>query len=142
MTDASLEALEILRSPENLQWHLVPLFAFVLYVYFVEVERRNWHVLLASLFYYAAEICWEMLNGLVLHFTEHSAVWTTPGDTAFLIFVGLTIEISIMFAVAGVIYLKSLPEDRGMKVLGMPNRLILPLTWGVGVGESRSPHPL
>jgi hypothetical protein len=34
----------------------------------------------------------------------------------------LTIEISFMFAVAGVIFTKMLPKDRSLKILGIPNR--------------------
>ena len=64
----------------------------------------------------------ETWNALVLHFTDRSAVWTTPGDTAYLILVGLTIEISFMFAVAGVAFVKLLPADKNMRILGIPNR--------------------
>lgn len=45
-----------------------------------------------------------MFNALVLHWSNRAAMWTTPVDTAYLILVGLTIEISAMFAVfAGVL---------------------------------------
>ena len=131
MTDASIQALNILRSPDHLQWYLIPSLAFVLYVYFVEVEKRNWNAVLTGLLFYAAEFGWEMLNALVLHFTQRSAVWTTPGETAYLILVGLNIEISMMFAVAGLIVVKSLPGDRAKKLLGLPNRLVVPMAWGL-----------
>src|SRR5450759_2978214 len=39
--------------------------------------------------------------------------------------VGLTIEISMMFLVAGVILAKSLPADKKMKIRGIPNRWVL-----------------
>jgi hypothetical protein len=64
----------------------------------------------------------EILNGLWLHFSRYSAVWTTPGDTAYLLLIGLNIEISMMFAVAGVVFAKLLPEDRTRKIVGLPNR--------------------
>jgi hypothetical protein len=122
VTDASRAALAILRDPSNLQWYLIPLLAFVIYVYAVEVERRNWNAILAGLAFYGLEWALEIGNGLVLHFTGRSAVWTTPGNTSYLLLVGLTIEISMMFAVAGVVFAKVLPADRGMKILGIPNR--------------------
>jgi hypothetical protein len=121
MTDASQRALHLLRSPDHFQWYLIPLLAFILYVYVVEVQIKNWHVVLAGLILSAAEFTWEMLNALVLHVSQYSAVWTTPGDTAYL----------MMFFVAGVIVLKTLPEERTQKILGLPNRLIIPLAWGV-----------
>lgn len=122
MTESSLQALENLRSPDHFQWYLIPLFAFVVYVYFVEVERRNWNVVLAGLAFYGLEWFLEILNALWLHFSQYSAVWTAPGDSAFLLTVGLNIEISMMFAVAGVTFAKVLPKDKSMKILGIPNR--------------------
>ncbi len=131
MTDASQHALHILRSTEHFQWYLIPLLAFILYVYIVEIERRHWHLVLSGLILSAAEFTWEILNALVLHFTGYSAVWTTPGHTAYLILVGLTIEIWMMFFVAGVIVLKSLPAQRSQRIFGLPNRLVVPVLWGL-----------
>jgi len=122
MTDASRAALSILRDPSDLQWYLIPLLAFVIYVYAVEIERRNWDVILAGLAFYGLEWLLEILNALVLHWTGHSAVWTAPGHTAFLLLVGLNIEISMMFAVAGVAFTKMLPWDPKVKILGLSNR--------------------
>jgi hypothetical protein len=122
MTEASQQALKILRDASLFQWYVVPLFALVVYVYAVEVERRNWSAVFAGLAFYGMDLFNEIWNALVLHFTDRSAVWTTPGDTAYLILVGLTIEISLMFAVAGVAFTKMLPKDKSLKILGIPNR--------------------
>jgi len=122
LTEASQHALKILRDASLFQWYVVPLFALVVYVYAVEIERRNWSCVLAGLAFYGMDLFNEIWNALVLHFTERSAVWTTPGATAYLIFVGLTIEISFMFAVAGVAFTKMLPTDKSLKILGIPNR--------------------
>jgi len=122
MTEASEQALKILRDESLFQWYLIPLFAFVVYVYAVEVERRNWSGVFAGLAFYGMDLFNETWNALVLHFTDRSAVWTTPGDTSYLILVGLTIEISAMFAVAGVVFTKMLPADKSLRILGIPNR--------------------
>ena len=122
MTEASQQALKILRDASLFQWYVIALFAFVVYVYAVEVERRNWSAIFAGLAFYGMDLFNETWNALVLHITDRSAVWTTPGHTAYLIFVGLTIEISAMFAVAGVIFAKMLPADKSLRILGVPNR--------------------
>ena len=122
LTEASRDALNMLRDSSLFQWYLVPLFALVVYVYAVEVERRNWSVVLAGLAFYGMDLFNEIWNALVLHFTDHSAVWTAPGATAYLILVGLTIEITFMFAVAGVAFVKMLPADKSLRILGIPNR--------------------
>jgi len=40
---------------------------------------------MAGLAFYGLEWFMEILNGLWLHSSRYSAVWTTPGDTAYLI---------------------------------------------------------
>ena len=43
---------------------------------------------------------------------------------AFLLLVGVGVELSFMFSVAGLVLSKLLPADPGMKILGLPNRLV------------------
>ncbi|MFF7777729.1 hypothetical protein ACFZCG_25370 [Streptomyces tanashiensis] len=49
MTDASRTVLEHLRDANAFQWYVILLLLIVLYVYAVEVERRNWNVSFAGL---------------------------------------------------------------------------------------------
>jgi hypothetical protein len=48
-----------------------------------------------------------------------------PGKTAYLILIGLNIEICFMFAVAGAAFGKMLPADKKLRIFGMPNRLLI-----------------
>ena len=125
MTDAAVQALEILRDGSQFKWYVIPLFAFVVYVYAVEIERRNWNLVFAGLAFWGMDWFNEIWNSLVLHFSGYAPVWGAPGDTAYLILVGLNIEICFMFAVAGIVFGKMLPPDPKMKILGIPNRLFL-----------------
>jgi hypothetical protein len=65
----------------------------------------------------------EIINSLVQHFSGH-ALWTVPTGTAFLILIGVGVELSFMFSIAGVVLSKLLPEDRKLKILGINNRLL------------------
>jgi hypothetical protein len=67
----------------------------------------------------------EIWNALVFHFTQYAPVWGAPGDTAYLILIGLNIEICFMFFISGVAFSKMLPADKDMRILGIPNRLAL-----------------
>jgi hypothetical protein len=122
MTEASRQALAILRDPGQFQWYVVPIFVLVVYVYAVEVERRNWSLALAGLAFWGMDWFNEIWNGLVFHFSGRSACWTAPGKTAFLFLIGLNIEITLMFAILGIVLIKMLPEDRGRRIWGLPNR--------------------
>jgi len=124
-TDSAQQALEILRDGGQYQWYVIPLFAFVVYVYAVEVERKNWHLVFAGLAFWGMDWFNEIWNSLVFHFTGYAPLWGAPGQTAYLILIGLNIEISFTFAIAGVTFGKMLPEDRKLKVLGIPNRLFI-----------------
>jgi hypothetical protein len=123
MTLSALEAQRILRDGSQFQWYVIPLFALVVYVYASEIEKRNWDLVLAGLAFWGMDWFNETWNALVLHFTQYAPVWGTPGKTAFLILIGLNIEICFMFAVSGVVFTKMLPADKTLKILGVPNRL-------------------
>jgi hypothetical protein len=122
MTEASQSALEILRDTHQFQWYVIPIFVIVVYIYASEVYRREWSIVLAGIAFWGMDLFNEIWNGLVFHFTQYSACWTTPGKTAFLIFIGLNIEITMMFAILGICFVKILPKDKTRKILGIPNR--------------------
>jgi len=124
-TESASRALRILRDGSHYQWYVIPLFAFVVYVYAVEVERKNWNLVFAGLAFWGMDWFNEIWNSLVFHFTNYAPAWGAPGQTAFLILIGLNIEISFMFAVAGVTFGKMLLPDKKAKILGIPNRLVI-----------------
>ena len=128
MSDFALEALSRLRDGSNFQWYVIPLLAFVFYVYTIEAEKRNWNLILAGLAFWGADWLNEIINGLVLRGTGYAPIWGEPGPTAYLILVGLNIETMFMFAVAGIIWTKMLHPDKNVKYLGIPNR------WAVAIG--------
>jgi hypothetical protein len=124
-TAAALEASKILRDGNLFQWYVITLFALVVYVYAVEVERKNWNLLFAGLAFWGMDWFNEIWNSLVFHFNNYAPVWGAPGKTAYLLLIGLNIEICFMFAVAGITFGKLLPADKYLRILGIPNRLFL-----------------
>ena len=127
-TEHALEALSILRDGSLFQWYVIPLFALVVYVYSVEIERRNWNLVFAGLAFWGMDWFNEIWNSLVFHFSDYAPMWAAPGKTAFLILIGLNVEIMFMFAIAGIAFGKMLPPDPKMKILGIPNRIFLAAT--------------
>jgi hypothetical protein len=121
--EATAAALSILRDPSTFQWYVIPLLAFVVFIYANEIQHRNWNIVAAGLALYAVHWFFEILNALIQHFTGH-ALWTVPTGTGFLLLIGVGVEISLMFAVAGLIMSKLLPADPKLKILGVNNRLL------------------
>ena len=116
------QAERLLRAPHVFQWSTVTLLALVVYVYAVEIEHARWDVVLAGIAFWLMDWFNEIANALVLHFDGHAALWTITGSTSFLILIGLTIEITLFFAINGVVFAKLLPTDRSARILGVPNR--------------------
>ncbi len=126
----TLEAQHLLRAPGLFHWSTVTLLALVVYVYAVEVERANWSAILAGLTFWLMDWANEIVNALVLHFNGHAALWTVTGSSSFVILIGLTVEISLFFAINGIVFTKLLPANRSARILGLPNR------WAMAIGLS------
>jgi hypothetical protein len=121
------QALEILRDPGQFQWYVIPLLAIVMLVYSNEIHKGCWNAVFAGLAFWGADWLNEIANSIFFHLNGHAPLWGTPGDTAFLILIGLNIEIMFMFAIAGIAWAKMLPADRSVKILGLPNRWFIAL---------------
>jgi len=124
-TESARNALSILRDPGQFYWYVIPLLAIAIYVYSVEIEKKNWSVVFAGFAFWGMDWFNEVWNGLVFHFTNYAPVWGAPGKTAFLILIGLNIEICFMFSIAGVAMSKMLIFDKSVRILGIPNRLFV-----------------
>lgn len=122
-TQAANEALAILRDASQFQWYVITLLLVVIYIYASEIHQKNYRAVFAGLAFWGMDWFNEIWNALVFHFTNYAAVWMAPGKTAYLILIGLNIEISMMFAIMGVAATKLLPEDRKAKIFGINNRI-------------------
>lgn len=121
--------MQQLRNPHAFAWYAVFLLSLVLYIYSVEVERKRWDIVLGGVALWLADWFNEIINSVWLHVSDHSALWTTTGSTAYQILIGLNFEISCMFAIAGVGFLKFLPE-KSARIFGIPAQ------WAAAIGFS------
>ena len=128
MTKSAQKAMEILRDPSLFQWYIIPIFVFVIYLYYNEIHNKQYSAVLAGLAFWGMDWFNEIWNALVLHFTNYAPVWGAPGKTALLIFVGLNIEITLMFATLGLASTKVLSDKKDKKILGINNRWFFAIT--------------
>jgi hypothetical protein len=124
--EVTQQALSILRSGANFQWFVIAFLALVMYVYLNEISHKNWKGIAAGLALYGVHWFYEIINALIQHFSGH-ALWTVPTGTAFLLLIGVGVELSFMFSLAGLVLSKLLPADPRQKILGLPNRLVFAL---------------
>jgi len=130
-SESSLQALEILRDSNQFSWYVIPFLLVVMYLYTFEIDRGNWNRVLAGLAFWGMDWFNEIWNSLLFHFSEFAPAWGAPDDTAFLIFIGLNIEICFMFAITGLMATLALPKDKSMKILGINNRLFIASTFSI-----------
>ncbi len=132
MTPASQAALVGLRDLSTIKWYVIPMLAYTFLIYAKEIKSArhsgNWDAIFAGATVFGMDFFNETWNGLVFYFTQYSAFWTAPGETALRTMVGWNIEIMFMFAILGVVYYHSLLDKKEDKILGIPNR------WAIAIG--------
>src|ERR671927_1169754 len=118
-TDSTLRAEQLVRDPSQFKWYAITLLALVIYVYANEIERGRFDIVAAGLAIWAADWFNEIVNALVLHASDRAPLWATTGPTAYQFLVGLNVEISFMFALAGIVYAKLLPPRGGRLAIAL-----------------------
>jgi len=111
------------RDPSNFNWTFIALFAFVVMIYVDEINKKNYKAIAAALMLYSVHWLYEIANAVICYFSGY-ALWTvSPESTSFILLIGVSWELSMMFAVAGFTS-KLLPKDKDMKILGVNNRIV------------------
>lgn len=120
-------AIAAVRDPANFHWSILTLFALVLITYCNEIKEKNFKAVACATMLYSVHWLYEIANAVICHFTGY-ALWTvSPESTSFILLIGVSAELSLMFSVAG-FTCKLLPEDKNKKILGINNR------WLFGIG--------
>ena len=134
MTEATIKALDGLRDLSTLKWYVIPLMAFVFYIYIKEIKEarvsKNWNSVLSGLTIFGMVLFNETWNGWVMVLSGRSGFWTAPGDTALRTLVGGNIEIWFMFTFLGIVFYNTLSETGNQKILGLNEK------WFFAIGYS------
>ena len=124
LMSAADAAIAAVRSTANFNWTFIALLAIVAYIYATEFKNRNYKAIVAGLALYSVHWFYEIMNAVICHVSGY-ALWTvSPDSTSFILLVGVSWELSMMFSIAGLITYKLLPEDPKKKILGVNNRIL------------------
>ena len=111
------------RSTANFNWTFIAILAFVVMIYVDEIHKKNYKAIAAALMLYSVHWLYEIANAVICHFSGY-ALWTvSPESTSYILLIGVSWELSMMFAVAGFTS-KLLPADKDMKIFGINNRIV------------------
>lgn len=117
----------MIRNTENFNWTFIFIFTVVVFIYFNEISNKNYKGIAAALALYGVHWIYEIVNAVIQSGTGF-ALWTvSPESTSFILLIGVSWELSMMFAVAGLVMSKILPEDKNMKILEINNRIFFAL---------------
>lgn len=122
---SAAQAQELVRNSSHFQWYVIPLLLLVIHAYGEQAAARRWNVVLAGLAFWLMDWVNEIWNGLLFHFSGFAPAWSTPNGSAYVLLIGLNIEISFMFAIMGLYAARTLPADRKLKIAGINNRWLL-----------------
>lgn len=122
--EAANAAAEAVRSTANFDWTFITLLALVFVgVYVPKIKKKEWNSIAAALALYGVHWLYEIANAVIAHFTGY-ALWTvSPESTTFILLIGVSWELSLMFSIAG-FTADLLPEDKNKKILGINNRIL------------------
>ncbi|PHV05796.1 hypothetical protein CSQ96_18985 [Janthinobacterium sp. BJB412] len=122
---SAAQAQALVRNSAHFQWYVIPLLLMVFYAYGEQAAAKRWNVVLAGMAFWLMDWINEIWNGLLFHFSGFAPAWGTPGSSAYVILIGLNIEICFMFAMMGLFAARTLPADRHLRILGINNRWLL-----------------
>jgi len=121
-TIANLSNVSV-RSTQNFNWTFIALFAIIIYIYGTELKNKNYKGIVAALSLYGVHWLYEIVNA-VIQSGSGFALWTvSPESTSYILLVGVSWELSMMFAIAGLAMSKLLPDDPKKRMFGMNNRV-------------------
>jgi hypothetical protein len=117
-------AHEAVRGTGNFNWTFIALLAFVVYVYATEIKKKNYKGIAAGLALYMVHWFYEIMNAVIQAATGY-ALWTvSPASTSYILLIGVSWELSMMFSIAGLATHKLLPDDPKKKFFGVNNRVL------------------
>jgi hypothetical protein len=112
------------RTTDNFHWTFIAILAFVVYIYANEYQRKNFAGIAAGLSLYMVHWLYEIVNAIIGAATGY-ALWTVSAQsTSFILLIGVSWELSMMFSVAGLAMHKLLPQDPKKKILGINKRIL------------------
>lgn len=120
---AAEAAAQAVRSTDNFNWTFITLLALVVCgVYIPQIKKKNYNGIAAALALYGVHWLYEIANAVIAHFSGY-ALWTvSPESTSFILLIGVSWELSLMFSIAGFMA-ELMPADKNKKILGINNRI-------------------
>ena len=111
LSKSFVDAIQV-RSTDNFNWTFIFILAVVFYVYWSEIHKKNYQAVFAGLALYGVHWLYEITNAIIGKISGYP-LWSVSNDsTTFILLIGVSWELSMMFSLAGIISFKMMPQDR------------------------------
>ena len=110
------------RSTENFNWTFIFILAVVFYIYWTEIHKKNTEAVCAGLALYGVHWLYEICNAIIAKVAGYPLWSVSNASTTFILLIGVCWELSMMFALAGIISFKMLPADRSKRYFAKNGR--------------------
>lgn len=110
-TAKSLVRIISVRSTGNFNWTFIFILAVVFYVYWNEIHKKEYKAVFAGLALYGVHWLYEIVNAIIAKCAGYPLWAVSNQSTTFILLIGVCWELSMMFALAGIISYKMLPDD-------------------------------
>lgn len=120
----------IVRSTANFNWTFIFILAVVFYVYWSEIHKKNYEAVFAGLALYAVHWLYEIANAIIGKASGYPLWAVSNASTTFILLEGVSWELSMMFALAGIISYKMMGDKNkryftfGGKYKGVSTRVV------------------
>lgn len=104
-------AITQVRSTANFNWTFIFCLAVVFYVYWSEIKNKNYDVLTAGVALYSVHWFYEIMNAVICKASGYPLWCVSAESTTFILLIGVSWELSMMFSFAGIISYKMLGDD-------------------------------
>ena len=106
-----VDAIKV-RDTSNFNWTFIFILAVVFYVYWSEIHKKNYAAIQAGLALYGVHWLYEIANAIIGKASGYPLWSVSNNSTTFILLIGVSWELSMMFSLAGIISFKMMPEDR------------------------------
>lgn len=110
-TDRVTDALSHVRDTFNFNWTFIFLLAVVFYVYWSEIKNKNYDALIAGVALYSVHWFYEIMNAIICKISGYPLWCVSAESTTFILLIGVSWELSMMFSMAGIISYKMLGDN-------------------------------
>ena len=91
------------RDLSNFNWTFIFILAVVFYVYWTEARKKEYKAIIAGLSLYGVHWFYEIMNAVIGKVFGYPLWAVSNESTSFVLLIGVSWELSMMFSIAGII---------------------------------------